>query len=239
MISPNKHSQAGISLLLTILVLAAITTIAVSLSTIVIIEIRAAADLKRTEPNLYATLGVTEFALFKHKRGVPDDQLNLTGSTCFPVFVCQTPTTGVSLSNTYQDYDKSPRVQVIRSGEQIVIPFYTSQDNFGTYKSAEVSIISQSSFPNGVSAQFNWATTTATGVDVLASLAPTFTKTFDANRQYDLVLNNGSNQSITILIKAYDASQEKGLPFLGQKVLDIQSQSSRLTRTYRVQIPVP
>ncbi len=72
----RQPKQAGVTLLLAILVLSAITAIAFSLATIVFIEIRASSDLQRTEPALYATQSVIEEAILKVKRGVPDSNAN-------------------------------------------------------------------------------------------------------------------------------------------------------------------
>lgn len=66
----DQTKQQGVALMLSVLILAAITAIAFSLATIVFIELRASSDLLRSEPALYATLGVTEEALFQYKRYV-------------------------------------------------------------------------------------------------------------------------------------------------------------------------
>ncbi len=68
----QQNKQAGITLLLSILILAAVSAIAFSLATVLFIEIRSSGDLVRTEPALYATQGVLEQAIFKIKRSVSD-----------------------------------------------------------------------------------------------------------------------------------------------------------------------
>jgi len=83
MISHNKKSkveslkskvetQAGVTLLLSLLILGAITAIAFSLATIMFIEIRSSSDLQRSEPGLFVTQGILEEAIFKTKRIVGD-----------------------------------------------------------------------------------------------------------------------------------------------------------------------
>lgn len=70
-----QESQQGVTLLLAILVLSAITALSFSLAAIVFSEIRASGDLQRTEPALYATQGVIEQSIFKVQREVPDAQM--------------------------------------------------------------------------------------------------------------------------------------------------------------------
>lgn len=72
--------QEGVTLLLAILVLSAILAIAFSLATITFIEIRSSGDLVRTEPAYYAADAVSEEALYKVKRNVPDSQFNYTSN---------------------------------------------------------------------------------------------------------------------------------------------------------------
>lgn len=67
-----KRDEEGVTLLLAVLVLSAITAISFSLAAIVFTEIRASGDLQRTEPALYATQGVIEQSIYKVQRDVPD-----------------------------------------------------------------------------------------------------------------------------------------------------------------------
>lgn len=71
----QKGKQNGVTLLLTILVLSAITAISFSLASVVFTEIRTSGDLQRTEPALYATQGVIEQSIFKVQRDIPDAQM--------------------------------------------------------------------------------------------------------------------------------------------------------------------
>jgi hypothetical protein len=65
----NKQSnQQGVTLLLSILLLAAIMAISFSLTTVLFIEIRSSNDLLRTEGALYGATGIGEQALFNLKR---------------------------------------------------------------------------------------------------------------------------------------------------------------------------
>jgi hypothetical protein len=62
------QNQQGVTLLLAIMLLAAIMAISFSLTTILFIEIRSSSDLLKTEGSLYGATGVGEQALFNLKR---------------------------------------------------------------------------------------------------------------------------------------------------------------------------
>lgn len=76
----SDKRQEGVTLMLAVLILAAIMAIALSLSAITFVEIRSSGDLLRTEPTFYAADAVAEEALYKVKRNVPDNQLSYSGS---------------------------------------------------------------------------------------------------------------------------------------------------------------
>lgn len=67
----KKNLQAGITLLLSMLLLAAITTIAFSLAAVGYAEIATSTDLLHTEPILYSSIGAAEEATFGLKRNEP------------------------------------------------------------------------------------------------------------------------------------------------------------------------
>ncbi len=64
------HSQTGVTLLLSIIVLASITAISFSIATIMLVEIRTSGDLLKTEPAISAAEALGEEALFKIKRNL-------------------------------------------------------------------------------------------------------------------------------------------------------------------------
>ncbi len=70
--------QQGVTLLLAIILLAAILSISFSIATILFIEIRVSGDLTRTEASLYAANGVSEQAIFNYKR----DVCSVSGQNC-------------------------------------------------------------------------------------------------------------------------------------------------------------
>lgn len=64
----RNSRQAGVTLLLAILILSSVLAISFSLATIMFTEIRTSGDLMKTEPALYAATGVGEQALFNLER---------------------------------------------------------------------------------------------------------------------------------------------------------------------------
>jgi hypothetical protein len=66
----SNSRQAGVTLLLAILILSSVLAISFSLATIMFIEVRSSGDLLKTEPALYAATGVAEQAFFNLERSV-------------------------------------------------------------------------------------------------------------------------------------------------------------------------
>lgn len=77
----QQNSQAGITLLLSMLLLAAITTIAFSLAAVGFAEIATSTDLVRTEPILYSSIGAAEEATFGLKRN-ESTLISALGTNC-------------------------------------------------------------------------------------------------------------------------------------------------------------
>lgn len=79
----DVKNQKGVTLLLAIVLLAAMLSISFSIATILFIEIRVSGDLTKTEASLYAANGVSEQEIFNLKRSV------CTGSGTCPVPLSQ------------------------------------------------------------------------------------------------------------------------------------------------------
>ncbi|MBL8029796.1 MAG: DUF2341 domain-containing protein [Candidatus Doudnabacteria bacterium] len=109
-------NQAGVTLMLSVLVLSAILAIAFSLATVTFVEIRSSGDLIRTEPAYYSAESVSEEALFKIKRNLSDQQLaynsslnnvDLSSETTFlstPIFQAKIGKTTNSFTGTTNRY---------------------------------------------------------------------------------------------------------------------------------------
>lgn len=248
--------------MLAILILASITAIALSLSTIVFIETRSSADLKNTEPNLYATLGLTEMALFKEKRGVSGTDLNIVDCGKSSIgraleiarWWCKT-SNGVTLSikgnSTLTQYE-APRILVVPAKTTVNIPlyFYANQwvNEFARVDIKAVSAIS----PNQILIRLNEIPASPIDPNVpvirqdpadggLETNKIVSKTTSNAKTQYELEIYNSTNIPKTIALYSYkkDTLQLYGLPYLGNVAYDVVAKSFNLTRIYRVQIPLP
>ncbi len=108
----RSNRQAGVTLLLAILVMSAVTAIAFSVATIVLVEIRASGDVLRTEPALYTVQGVTEQAFYSFKRFVPTSQMDIIN--CVPASFCTL--NNVTTTNVSYNYTPAPKLEVIPAG---------------------------------------------------------------------------------------------------------------------------
>lgn len=247
-----QNREAGVTLMLAVLVLSAITAVAFSLATIVFIEIRSAGDSFRTEPALYATFGVTEEALFQYKRYAdPLDGSQMNVATCFPSQhdICKINGVTLTLPGTQPlAYDDSPRVEFLGAGVTKTIPMYLANDYNRQYDSVRIDVL-----PNEVQSPVK-VSFLATGVSDTsptnipgATVSPGTPYTYSGftshpTSQYDLVLENPtSNQDVSVSITTVRVgnAQPDGLPFVGEQVLRIVADYVGLTRTYQIRIPIP
>lgn len=246
MIFPNnkilrKQSEAGVSLMLAILVLAAITAVAFSLATIVFIEIRSAGDASRTEPALYATVGVTEEALFQYKRlyDIPDDQLPMNVPQCSPddaVIVSAASVPGgynicninsVSLTmpgNQPILFDESPRIEYLESGVTKTIPMYMQNSFAQQYDSIFINLLpndKQKSVDvrfvanyknNPVPTYLPGPTSNQTySIDSGGNINPTIA--LSGEYQLEMILeNNNNNQDLEVVIATHRTNAPTGEP---------------------------
>ncbi len=246
-----RNRQHGITLMLSIMILAAITAIAFSLATIVFIEIRSAGDVLRTEPALYATQGVTEEALFKYKRYVQDNLLSVVG--CSPSWFNICNLNSVSLSSpspTARVFDTSPRIDTI-------FPSSTNQYLFidpaapNSFVQA-YSHIGVSYFNNGFNGQLEViinkydSTGLKTNITDTTLLPGGYTSynPLSGDGQYELVLKNlSSGGSIIASLEGTDViatnANHNTIPLVGRQVLDITASYLGITRKYTVNIPLP
>lgn len=251
------ENQRGVSLMLAVLVLAAITAIAFSLSTIVLIELRASGDVVRSEPALYATLGVTEEAMFQYKRFVGDPYAETTSQ--FDVPSCSSDQEGdsdictlggvqLTLPGTQPLVeDDVPRLETVHAGQTVTIPMYQLNSWDVQYSNVEVELV-----PIGSDGTL---TATLRSIDVDGNVdqaqfgqikeggGSATTSDFLGDRQYELVLHNSSiENNMLVSIITYGPgflNPRKGLPFIAKRVLKVVADYAGMTRTYRVQIPVP
>jgi hypothetical protein len=242
MICPTNN-QRGVTMLLAILVLSAITAISFSLATIVFIEIRTSGDVMRTEPTLYASQAITEEALFKVKRSAPVMYTaNLNGIVLDNPAPVEVP------------YSSSPLIVILKASTtkqyQMVNP--DNLFNGGGYGKLVVTLVNAVGTSIDVSVdQINPVTGNRdagyAGAHLTAA-SPTLTvlgcasslTCISPTMQYELNIQNiDPVLSATVSIETYkaDGTTPQGLPHVGQTVLDIVASYAGLTRKYEVKIP--
>lgn len=250
----NTENQAGVTLMLAILILSALTAIAFSLATIVFIEIKSSGDALRTEPAMYATIGVTEEALFQYKRFIDPDVYGFNVVQCSSdskeAHLCDLNNVNLTMPGDQPImYDESPRIEVIPKGTTKALPMY-SANNFD--KQYESVIVEMLPIGSGVDLQVSFTKTDTFGtvtnipdtpVTISEGGTPFEYTAFSGAGQYDLVLDNSKNEkndvSVSITTTRVRSAQPAGLPFLGEQVLRIVADHLGLTRTYQVRIPIP
>jgi hypothetical protein len=248
----DSRSQTGVTLLLAVLVLAAITAIAFSLATIIFIEIRASGDVMRTEPALYAVQGLSEEAFYKYARGVPDSQLSITDCTPTSLNVCSL--NGVSMNQplpSVRVFDPAPRLDTIKAAQTVTYPFIDPNNpnsftpihqnfsltylNSGTSNSLNVIVYRYDTQGNKTAVQ------PGAPAPVVISPGGGFTYNITDNGQYELVLNNQANIDNSSILVQLDAQRTNGnreIPLVGKQVLDIRASYLGLTRKYEVILPL-
>jgi hypothetical protein len=106
-------NQAGVTLLIALLILSTVMAISFSLASILLSETKSSGDLLRTEPALYGANGVTEEAIYSVKRNTGETSYNSVGNMQItttatplndPVQVVKVPTNATSFNNTQNVY---------------------------------------------------------------------------------------------------------------------------------------
>lgn len=254
--------QAGVSLMLAVLVLSAVTAIAFSLTTIVFIELRAASDIVRGEPALYATLGMTEQALFQYKRyvnGPKEEQNVLKVTTCAPVNLNVCKIGSVDFSNkppVLREYEEVPKLVTINNGSTVSIPLHDGSTYKPRYSKVELQLVPIGNQAGNLEVQV-WrmspsgvASVPETSFFIAESDSVKTTNLSTTEElQYELrLISTGSNTGTTspknflLSITTYaasDSNQKLGIPYVGKRALDVVANYLGVNRTYRVYIPVP
>lgn len=232
------NNQAGVSLLMAILVLASITAISFSLATIVLTEIKSSSDIVRSERALYASYAVTEEALFRYSRNVTYGYL-LGGDEINGVFVEAEDT----------QTNPMPLIDVIDPGTARQYNLIDSADPYGAggYGSVRVQYAGNEAEPLRIELyEINPLTgertlKSGTDIDPLTENGEEWQDlSLNTTMQYDLQLfHEGSSAAITVTVYTYDGSGgDKGIPSFGLTFVDITASYLGLTRKYQTQIPV-
>lgn len=252
----QQNSQSGITLMLAVLILAALTAIAFSLATIITIEIRSSGDVLRTEPALYAVQGVTEEAFFKYKRFVGDTALDVaTGDTasdstgCSPSSLNVCSINGVSLNSpvpAVRQYDPAPRADVVPTNttQRYLFIDPAQPNDFGrAYSSISVTLLNN---VTGGTAMFikccNPDGSTSTVQTTTLTPNTAVTRAISDNGQYELAVQNAGTTPLLVQIDAIKTTAVNGqthlIPLLN-KTMDVRASYLGLTRIYTIKIPQP
>jgi hypothetical protein len=236
----STHDERGVSLLMAVLVLASITAISFSLATIVFIEIRASADFVRSERALYASYAITEEALFKYSRGATFNYLN-----------GEETLNGVALEATESSTTTSPYSDALSAGasEQYTLVNPEDPNGPGGYGGIQITNVSQNGATIQVQlysidpAEEGGARTLVTEAGPLAfneSFPDNGTEDLDPLLQYEVVVTNVSaTNGVSFNIYTYDSNGiDKGLPNIGESLVEITASYLGLTRKYQAHIPV-
>jgi hypothetical protein len=251
----GHQTQAGVTLLLSILLLSAISAISFSLAAIVFVEIRASGDVQRTEPALYATQGALEEATFDIKRGA--------GNAYTPSVNCIMPETCVSLafvSGYFRDpgtvekvlssstsYENTKNVYYLVDPDDI----YADNDGNGSPDGsfAKIKLTNLGSVPVHVSlceVLINDCITGGTAWDMDTGLAAfggvAQDDTLSPASSYQLfIYYQGPPQGPPGFVKVEtfgpDTTTPRGMPYFGKKKVDITASYLGLTRKYETLIP--
>ncbi len=255
----KSASQAGVTILLAILILSSILAITFSLSSILFIELRSSTDLVKSEGSLYGSSAVAEEAVYSIKRSVCPD----TNQNCFD-FVSNFSSNSVLTTQPAFSSTSTPVIQE-------KVPKYTSLTTTKNIYDFCGTAATQSGCGYGrVQIVFNDIGNSSSVFAYLCEFSPTmsygsapcsdpnntlyFTTqhktqlsasygqiTWDLNTsmQQTLYLYNQSSADAYVTITTYDANMTtlKGLPFVGKTAVDISTQNGQLGRKVRVIVP--
>lgn len=263
----NTHNtgEAGITLLLSILILSSILAISFSLATILFVEVRTSGDLLRTEPALYGAQAITEEAIFKIKRKVPEGQLTYSkqignvnlndpppseSSTTTPVFQTKVDAgTGFEdTPNRYAIYDSgNPNPLAGSKYGKVKLTYLTTgnDDPLTVYICEFDPSDPPDTYTNpppcsNTASDVYWPASDYRGFSLTPSNSPR-EWVLDPNKQQEIILyNSGSTGKIHVRIEGFGASPSytpKGIPYAGETAVDINAEHGGVSRKLRALIP--
>ena len=255
-----RNKQAGVTLLLAILILSSVLAISFSLSAVLFVEIRNSGDLVRTEPAIYGANAISEEALFKVKRQVPSfvyssligNVKSVSSESALTEAVQQIKV--AASSNTFANTVNSYPIYTVPSEPNsdygkidITYPAQSASNNLDVYV-CEFDLNPNSPYPtsactNPSGSQGYWGPTVAAGGGVPYSLVAGVTKTFtlDSNKQQQLILvNSGGYNDLYVQVTTYDKfGNPRGLPYFGQTSVSVTSSLGGVSRKIQIITPNP
>ncbi|MBP9686655.1 MAG: hypothetical protein KBD66_02550 [Candidatus Doudnabacteria bacterium] len=245
----ERESEAGVTLLLSVLLLSAITTIAFSLAAVGFSELATSDDLARTEPIFYHSLGIAEEATFGMKRQEPT-VLGRLGSECaqsFTSYVIE-PSSIVSKAKYCNlNPSKTIEVAVSKNAANSAVRIYAYDPASGGGTSNYTTLKLKKTTDNGATVELyacklteecsdlsQYPSVPLTGWSVKGTiLYPNDTVTMDPAYPYEIVLVNATGPKEYVEI----TTAPTGLPYLNKEAIEIQSEYGRLIRRLRVLVP--
>lgn len=248
----HVHKQSGVTLLLSVLLLSAITTIAFSLAAVGFAEISTSNDLSRTEPILYYSLGLAEEGAYGVKRSVASLKSSL-GAECsgnFTQFVLDS--SNVTNTKTKICNINSPNAP---GNIEVIVPVNTYNSsvrlyiydptNSGTGGSGYSDVSFKKTSNNSGSVRMYMCPLSVECQD--PNINPNGWVNpagvlLDYNTDVNIPLSNGSYEVVFInggsaLEYVEVITRPKGLPYLNKEGIEIQSSFGRLIRRLRVLVP--
>lgn len=242
--------QSGVTLLLSVLLLSAITTIAFSLAAVAFSELATSDDLARTEPIFYHSLGIAEEATFGMKRQ-ESSVLSRLGSECSASFTAYVIETNPILSKAKYcnvSQDKTIEVAVPKNTASSAVRIYAYDPDTGGSGSSYTTLQVRKTTDNGGVVELfvcklteecsdlgdypanppqNWDVAGA----ILYDGDPA--RSIPPDHPYEIVLLNRTGPKEYVEI----TTEPTGLPYLNKEAIEIQSEYGRLIRRLRVLVP--
>jgi len=222
------EKQKGVTLLLSILILSAITAIVFSIAAISLNEIRTSGDLTRTEPIIKAVEGLAEDSLFKSVRG-----FTVLSNCSSPTLATLGP---VNISTCASYYYSSPYAFGLTAGSRRDFYLYNPVDQTQNPGYTAVSITLNAGSTGTVyfcPLSVGDCVGAPSSSKALTISDPTWSSgVLDPTQRYQLIVINGAGSAAT-----YTAtSSPNGLP-AGTTTIINQGTSQGSTRTIQVVVP--
>ena len=213
----NIKDQRGITLLLAILVLAAIVVVTISFSTLATVEVRTTGDDARSEPAITAAEAGAEDALFEGVRGFS----GYISANCANPTVTTLSSNNVTVSNCINYYNPDPYNFTMASaqGEYVYVYNPTNQSANPGYTSISVSVTGGGPNANLSVSLCSWtAANCKTAPDIsgpnVVNQGQTWTYALNSTLKYQLYLLSGpSNADVSI------STEPNGLPSSATSIL--------------------
>ncbi len=249
-------SEAGVTLLLSVLLLAAITTIAFSLAAVGFAELETSNDLVETEPVFYASLGVAEEEIFNIKRKVPGTKPVVnSGQSCTSWITLDPSSLALNSSSGRKQHCEFSKdstavyeIPLAKSSQDKSVKFYlidpaTAGVGGAGYDSLILENISAQQKIDYILCDYDTETCTPATPVTLDPGQNSGTIALETTKSYELSIwvNNvflSSSSGAYVSITTGVPSGVRGLPYLNKRAVEIETTFGRLTRRIEALIPL-